>query len=275
MELVVSNNGSTDGTAGYLDSLDVQARVRVYHQPVNLGATLHVGWLYGQARGTFLWMIGDDDMIEPDLVEIVCDTLRRNPALGWILLPHRFPQGPVPVASPCPAVPEFHASSRELFPSWLLWMTFVTANVIRTRSTQAVLPRLRFDTSYWPMTMLMMAVADQPAAVLNVCKIEGGSEITWADEAQVISNIQLPHAILNCAVLSNSEKRACLRRRYTAQPEYLDRLTWLRPGLLLRIFWVAPQLCNPAFFARVVRKVCRRLFTSRSLARANGTAPPA
>lgn len=263
VELVVSNNGSTDGTAAFLDSLGGRTRVRVHHQPVNLGATIHIGWIYGQAHGTYLWMIGDDDLIESDLVATVCQILTSNPSLGWIHLPHKFTKGDDSLLSTCPAGRVQVGQGRELFPIYFRWLTFVTANVIRTDLLQRALPGVRFELSYWPAALLMTAVADQPATVLNERKVQGGWERTWADEFHEVTHFHLPLAVLNHRALSPAEKQDCLRKLYAMLPELLDRLIWLRPSLLLRIFRAAPQLCSPGFFTRVARKACRRLLSRR------------
>jgi len=263
LELVISNNSSTDGTAAYLATLAGLERVRIYHQAVNLGATVNVAWLYGQARGKYLWLVGDDDMVEPDLIGTVCEMVRQEPSLGWVHLPHRWSGGVSPHASPCPSAVERRATGREFFVPYLLGLTFVTANVMNTKRVQAALSRLAFETNYWPMVLTMTATADHPAAVLNVCKIEAGDDITWGDVFHATLNFHMPLALMNCPVLSKTEKNACLRQRYLEQPEFLDRLIWLNPGLLLRIFRQAPQLCNLAFVGRVTRKTLRRIFSPR------------
>ena len=259
VELIVSNNGSADGTAAFIESLPPNPRIRIVNQPIGYGVHIHLGWIYGQARGRFLWMIGDDDMVEPALMERVCGILRAEPELGWIHLPHRFIGLDKPVNSPCPAEVQRLTKGREIFPSHLRWITFVTANVIRSGEVHASLPKLRFNHSFWPMTLLTMATADLPAMILNECKIEGGLEITWKDEVSEISNFHLPIAIFESPVFTIEEQRAALLAHYTNQPEYLDRLIFLRPSLLFRIFRRCPKLCSLSFVVRVVKKVWRRV----------------
>ena len=263
VELIVSNNGSVDGTAAFIESLAENPRIRIVNQPIGYGVHIHLGWIYGQARGRFLWMIGDDDMVESTLMERVCGILRAEPELGWIHLPHRFIGLDKPVNSPCPPEVQRIAKGREIFPSHLRWITFVTANVIRSSGVHTSLPKLRFNHSFWPMTLLTMATAELPAMILNECKIEGGLEITWKDEVSEISNFHLPIAIFESPVFTIEEQRAALLVHYTSQPEYLDRLIFLRPSLLLRIFRRCPKLCSLSFVGRVIKKVWFRITGSR------------
>src|SRR3954470_10467928 len=90
VQLLVSSNGSSDGTDQILAPLRALPRVQVFEQPINYGMHIHLAWLYGQARGKYLWMLGDDDLIEPDLLPLVVEKLRLNPSWGCLHLPHRF-----------------------------------------------------------------------------------------------------------------------------------------------------------------------------------------
>jgi glycosyltransferase involved in cell wall biosynthesis len=92
VDLIISSNGASDGTADVLKDLGELSKVRVVVQPVNYGMHIHLAWLYGQAQGKYLWMIGDDDLVEPILLERICEKLREEPDLGWIHLPHAFYQ---------------------------------------------------------------------------------------------------------------------------------------------------------------------------------------
>ena len=85
----VSNNGSTDGTKEYLDSL---GWVKKRHNEVNLGAAKNFIHAYDLPfESKFVWIIGDDDYVIPgtikDLVQrtkydvdfIFCNTMAFSP----------------------------------------------------------------------------------------------------------------------------------------------------------------------------------------------------
>ena len=264
LDLVISDNSSTDGTDAFLASLPAHPRIRFIRQPINYGPNLHLAWLYGQARGKYLWMIGDDDMVEPDLPGIVIEKLQADPALGLFHLPHRaYPPNAPAFQSNCPPAILRVQRARELFGQYIVWMTFISGNVMRTDLVHAALPLVTFATAYWPMDLLVRATANHPAAVLNQCKITAGTEITWANDEFAISNFDYPTAILQCPVLSRREKSACLHNRYDLAPEFLDRLVLHNPRLMLEIFLVAPSLCSVSFFLRLIRKGARRLSGAR------------
>ena len=61
-ELVISDNGSKDGTRDYLKTLN-DPRIRVYEQTVNLGIMGNLNFLLTQARAPIAKILGHDDML--------------------------------------------------------------------------------------------------------------------------------------------------------------------------------------------------------------------
>ncbi|HEY1810205.1 MAG TPA: glycosyltransferase family 2 protein [Acidobacteriaceae bacterium] len=65
VELVVSDNASTDGTAELL--ADYQGRgleMRILRNEANIGADRNILQCFEQARGKYVWIFSDDDLIE-------------------------------------------------------------------------------------------------------------------------------------------------------------------------------------------------------------------
>jgi glycosyltransferase involved in cell wall biosynthesis len=67
VEIVVSDNGSTDGTKEYVTGLG-DSRVR-YHGHANLGAIGNFDYCVRVASGDYFLLLCDDDMIDDDFVE--------------------------------------------------------------------------------------------------------------------------------------------------------------------------------------------------------------
>lgn len=81
VELVVSNNASTDGTADYLRSID-DPRLRWWTNDENIGGDRNFLKCVEEAKGEYVWLFGDDDLLPEGSVTRVLDFLRRNkPAL--------------------------------------------------------------------------------------------------------------------------------------------------------------------------------------------------
>jgi len=85
VEVVVSDNASTDATAAVLAECGAALRWQV--RPENVGYFRNVVGMAGEiARGRFLWFIGDDDMIIRGSVARVLDQLERRPDLEFFYL---------------------------------------------------------------------------------------------------------------------------------------------------------------------------------------------
>lgn len=68
IELCVSDNGSSDGTAEFLKSYNPQFRFSKNINNKNLGFGLNIIKVTSMARGDYLWVIGSDDLLLHDSV---------------------------------------------------------------------------------------------------------------------------------------------------------------------------------------------------------------
>ncbi len=82
-ELVISDNGSSDGTRDYLASL-CDPRIRVFLQPEDLGIFGNVNFLLSEARATVAKMLCADDELLPHCLSEVADVSGRSsvPMIG-------------------------------------------------------------------------------------------------------------------------------------------------------------------------------------------------
>jgi glycosyltransferase involved in cell wall biosynthesis len=76
IEVLVSNNCSTDDTAGYLKTLPY---IQVWTNTENVGAAENFVRCVESAQGKYVWLFGDDDLIERDGIDGVMDTLKVYP----------------------------------------------------------------------------------------------------------------------------------------------------------------------------------------------------
>jgi glycosyltransferase involved in cell wall biosynthesis len=83
LEILVSNNGSTDGTKELLDGYS-DPRLRILHRDHTISAIAHGNYLLEQARGEFWHTLSDDDFIEPEFARKVMDIYQRHPRLSMV-----------------------------------------------------------------------------------------------------------------------------------------------------------------------------------------------
>lgn len=83
VEVVISDNASTDGTREWCEQLTrKEPRVRYIRQPSNLGANANINAALRHARGLYYMVLGDDDWIEPSFVRQCANALRAEPDLA-------------------------------------------------------------------------------------------------------------------------------------------------------------------------------------------------
>ncbi len=80
LELVITDNGSTDRTAEICEEFARRdARVRYFRNPKNLGVIRNFNECFKHSRGEFFRWHAASDLCEPTLVERCYDALQRNP----------------------------------------------------------------------------------------------------------------------------------------------------------------------------------------------------
>ena len=83
-ELIISDNGSTDGTLQMLPAEFPE--VQVIHNDRNLGYTLPMNQALCRASGRYLVQLNPDTLVQPGLFDTLVDYLEANPQVG-ILTP--------------------------------------------------------------------------------------------------------------------------------------------------------------------------------------------
>ena len=77
VELVVSDNVSTDGTADYLRSIH-RDYLRRWTNETNIGGDRNFLKCIQEARGDYVWLVGDDDLVAPDAVARVLKCIEEH-----------------------------------------------------------------------------------------------------------------------------------------------------------------------------------------------------
>ena len=83
LEIVVSDNCSTDGTQAYVEGLQ-DPRIRYFRQSENIGPNANFNFCVEQAKGTWFLLLHDDDLIDPDFVSTCVDAAQGATDIGLI-----------------------------------------------------------------------------------------------------------------------------------------------------------------------------------------------
>lgn len=84
LEILVSNNGSRDGTRGVLERFVGAPRVRVVHRESTIPVNPHGNLLIQEARGELFLGLSDDDWLEPDFAARAIGMFDRRPDLSFV-----------------------------------------------------------------------------------------------------------------------------------------------------------------------------------------------
>lgn len=83
VELVISDNCSTDGTQDFLRSIPHLRNVAIHVNDTNIGAAKNFDLAVQRANGEFCWIVGDDDRICPGGIAMVLSVLREHPEIDF------------------------------------------------------------------------------------------------------------------------------------------------------------------------------------------------
>jgi len=83
LEIVVSDNASTDRTEEVVNAFE-DPRIRYFKQPRNLGVNGNFNFCLEQARGAYFLLLHDDDVIDPDFIEVCMDAAKDETHHGLI-----------------------------------------------------------------------------------------------------------------------------------------------------------------------------------------------
>ncbi|MGI9301316.1 MAG: glycosyltransferase family 2 protein [Gammaproteobacteria bacterium] len=83
LEIVVADNASPDNTADYVTGLN-DPRIRFYRHANALSVNDNFNFCAEQANGAYVLLLHDDDVIDPDFVEVCMDAVNDNTDVGII-----------------------------------------------------------------------------------------------------------------------------------------------------------------------------------------------
>lgn len=80
VELVISDNGTPDNKFSQLKSFlgEYGFPVRLFHHENNIGGRANFAYVVSQASGEYIFLLGDDDIMSPNFIEIICPLLSTS-----------------------------------------------------------------------------------------------------------------------------------------------------------------------------------------------------
>ena len=156
VELVVSDNSSTDGTSTYLASLDIP-NFRFWTNEANVGGDRNFLKCVAEARGGYVWLFGDDDIMPDGIIGKVVDFLREN-------RPSLLISGNDDV--PCMLYNDYCAMVKEIGDNIVLSHTLISANVFKRELFDVSLAEKTLWVQYAHMFGMMANMTNRKVGVM-------------------------------------------------------------------------------------------------------------
>ena len=86
IEIVVCDNTSTDHTPDVVQPYLGRTDFRYYRNPENVGMLGNLRVTANHAKGQYIWILGDDDLLKTGSVEYVIQVIRRYPGIALLYL---------------------------------------------------------------------------------------------------------------------------------------------------------------------------------------------
>lgn len=83
VEVCVSDNCSDDTTPDVVADAERRMEIRYQRNERNVGAAANIMRVVAMARGTFVWILGDDDLLLPHALEHMCALLETHPTVDF------------------------------------------------------------------------------------------------------------------------------------------------------------------------------------------------
>ena len=174
-ELIVVDNGSTDGTADWLRSLAQEGVVTRRVEPDSLqpraariASARNAGLL--PAQGEYVWFLDDDDLLRPGALALLTSTLDRHPdAVAAVGARTRFGEGIGGGRISHPLHPMVGEFGRELLLGWgfVPSQTLCRTDAVRRAGGWNAQVDFAEDLDMWARLLPLGPVALEPATVVS------------------------------------------------------------------------------------------------------------
>ncbi len=128
IQLIISDNCSSDDLKSCCESYEGRGLVLNYHRnEINLGADGNFEWCFNNAEGEYIWLLGSDDILKRGVLRKLIKILESD-NFGLVHLSMKQRDKELTIFD----------DSEEMVIAVNYWITFMSANIIRTASLKDV-----------------------------------------------------------------------------------------------------------------------------------------
>ena len=211
VEIVICDNSSPDHTPEVVEPYLSRADVRYIRNRRNVGMLGNMRVTAQEARGEYVWILGDDDLLVPGAIETVLSALRTGQAASLLYLNYaytlaadplaitdldQFIHAGIAVAEPGPdqagTVREIGANSENFF-TGIYCLVFRRDHALRAYSQNIEGPPFSSLATCVPMAQYVLtAMIDEPALWIGTPQLVANMNVSWSRYASPYVLEQLP-----------------------------------------------------------------------------------
>lgn len=132
IEVLIADNCSTDDTEDIIRKYQDEYDFNYVTHPENIGPDLNFAKCVSIAKGKYVWLFGDDEILYPGILEKIVDVLAVNDFGGLFLKAHGYDEEPAILID----YSGYHELDLKIYEDSLLFMkeininvTFITSNI--------------------------------------------------------------------------------------------------------------------------------------------------
>lgn len=294
VEVIVSDNASPDETYDrYLSGLSYE-NIRIFEQVENIGLIGNLHFLLSKSQGLYSWIIGDDDILRPGIVEHVLSVLKEHSDIEYVFINHCYVIGEnIIKQSVFSGKSGYHRSGFDTFEELVKESgfgtgMFLTANIFRTSSIMKTNKVLNDNNEINNMALPLaysIYCANGPAYFIGdpmIC--DQFEDTSWSDKSVLVHCRDMIAVIdiISCYIGKDASLRDILihnlpasypvikyekvKKNFTQNNYALDFYKKYYPDLLVR-----DRILGPLFmpFEKVANKLRRLLLKTKNRIKPN------
>lgn len=152
VELLVSDNASTDGTETFMQGfIAAHPEVTYTRNAENIGPDRNFLNCFAKAKGEYVFLLGDDDVLLPGALDNILDALRQKPVFVHLNTSNLLAEEPLSYSPP--HMPEgetrTYTSKDALMQDMGIFVTFVSSLVMRTDLIRQIPDKEQYIGTYF------------------------------------------------------------------------------------------------------------------------------
>ena len=118
-DLVILGGYSTDGTCEWLRTLEARdSRIKVIFSDRELGIEDNWHRILGVPKNEFMTIVGYDDLLDPDFLQVISETISKEPGSDLYLTHFRLIDGKGKLIRNCTPIPKYETAADFLASRW-------------------------------------------------------------------------------------------------------------------------------------------------------------